>query len=168
MNLDELAYPEIIYIDDHEYNAQRDMNKSTVYIPYTIEPNIGIGDVITQKSGQRKISLKVLDAQFSKDSTLQIGTIHRHLITLKVENTTSLAHKTPLPSSNINIGSITGEQVQIGNDNSQTVNISIQQLVEELAKSQDEEAKSLLKKLLDNSTVGSLIGASASGLMALL
>jgi hypothetical protein len=168
MNIDEMTYSEIIYIDGQEHNAQRDMNKGTVSIPYTQEPDVGIGDVITQKSGQREISLKVLDTAFLKGGTLQFGTKHPHVVTLKVENTTSQAHKTPSQPSTINIGSVTGEQVQVGNSNSQTVNISIQQLVEALAKSSDPEAKSLLKKLLENSTVGSLIGAGASALIALL
>ena len=168
MNFDELAYPEIIYIDGTEYKAQRDMNKGSVSIPYTDEPDVGIGDVITQKSGKRKISLKVLDASFLKGGTLNVGTKHPHVVTLKVENTTAKAHKEPISPSTINIGSVTGEQVQVGNNNTQTVNISMQTLVEEIAKTSDPEAKSLLKKLLENSTVGGLIGAGASALIGLL
>ncbi|MEM5528070.1 hypothetical protein WN093_04495 [Gammaproteobacteria bacterium AS21] len=168
MNFDELAYSEIIYIEGQEYKAKRDMNKGTVSIPYTDEPDVGIGDVITQKSGKRKISLKVLDASFLKDGTLNIGTKHPNVVKLKVENTTTKAHKEPAQPSTINIGSVTGEQVQVGNNNTQTVNISVQQLVEEIAKTNDPEAKGLLKKLLENSTVGSLVGAGASALIGLL
>ena len=168
MNFDELAYPEIIYIEGQEYKAQRDMSKGTVSIPYTNEPDVGIGDVITQKSGKREISLKVIDASFLKSGTLNVGTKHPHVVTLKVENTTAKAHKDPVQPSAINIGSVTGEQVQVGNHNTQKVNISIQQLVEEIAKSSDPEAKNLLKNLLENSTVGSLIGAGASALIGLL
>ncbi|MCV5916827.1 hypothetical protein OFN60_25700, partial [Escherichia coli] len=40
--------------------------------------------------------------------------------------------------------------------------------VEEVAKSNDPEAKSLLKQLLENSTVGSVIGAGASALISML
>lgn len=160
MNFDELAYPEIVYIDGQEYKAKRDMNKGTVAIPYINEPDVGIGDEIAQKSGKRKISLKVIDASFLKGSTLDIGTKHPHVVKLKVENISSQEHKTPQPSSTINIGTVTGEP--------QTVNISIQQLAEKLAKNADPEAKNLLKKLLANSTVGSLIGAGASALIGLL
>lgn len=168
MDFDELAYPEIIYINGEEHNAFRDMNKHSVSIPYTNEPDVGIGDVIKQKSGGREILLKVLDASFLKNGTLEIGTKHPHLVTLKVENLTAQEHKPKVSQSTINIGSILSEQVQVGNNNSQTVNISIQQLAEQLAKSQDLEAKGLLKKLLENSTVGSLIGAGASLLIGLL
>jgi sRNA-binding carbon storage regulator CsrA len=168
MNFDELVYPEIIYIGEQEYKAKRDMSKGTVSIPYTDEPDVGIGDVITQKSGKREIALKVLDASFLKNGTLNVGTRHPHIVKLKVENTTAKAHKEPAQQSTINIGSVTGEQVQVGNNNTQTVNISIQQLVEEIAKTNDPEAKGLLKKLLENSTVGSLIGVGASALIGLL
>jgi hypothetical protein len=169
MDFDVMAYPEIITIAGVEYKAQRNLSKGKVLIPYTDEPDVGIGDVIIQKSGSREIALKVLDVLFLKDDFPNVGTKHPHMLTLKVENTTaSAAHKTPSQSSTFNIGSISGEQVQVGNNNSQTVNITIQQLVEEIAKSSDPEAKSLLKKLLENITVGSLIGAGASALLGLL
>jgi hypothetical protein len=168
MNFDELAYPEIIYIEGQEHKARRDMTKGTVCIPYTDEPDIGVGDVITQKSGKREISLKVLDASFLKGGTLSVGTKHPHVVTLIVENSTAKPHKDPAQPSTINIGSVTGEQIQVGNNNSQTVNINIQQLVEEIAKTSDPEAKGILKKLLENSTVGSLIGAGTSALIGLL
>lgn len=168
MDFDEMGYSEIVYIDGEEHKAKRDMNKGTLNIPYTTEPDVGIGDVITQKSGKRKIHLKVLDASFLKGGTLNIGTNHPHIVNLKVENTTAQAHKPEPQPSTINIGSILGEQVQVGNNNSQTVNISIEKLAEELAKSSDPEAKGLLKKLLENSTVGSIIGAGASALIGIL
>lgn len=168
MDFDAMAYPEIITIAGIEHKAQRNMSKGQVLIPYTDAPDVGIGDVIIQQSGSRKIALKVLDVSFLKGGSLNVGTKHPHILTLKVENTTASAHKTPPQSSTFNIGSISGEQVQVGNNNSQTINISIQQLVEAIAKSSDPEAKSLLKKLLENSTVGSLIGAGASALLGLL
>lgn len=48
------------------------------------------------------------------------------------------------------------------------VGISIKSLIEGVAKSEDSEAKNLLKSLLENTTVGSLIGAGASALIGLL
>ena len=168
MDFDAMAYPDIITIAGIEHKAQRNMSKGQVLIPYTDEPDVGIGDVIIQKSGSREITLKVLDVSFLKGGSLNVATKHPHMLTLKVENTTANPHKTPSHSSTFNIGSISSQQVQVGNNNSQTVNISIQQLVEEIVKSSDPEAKSLLKNLLENSTVGSLIGAGVSALLGLL
>ncbi len=132
MDFDKLAYPEIIYIDGQEYAARRDVNKGTVSIPYSDEPDVGIGDDITQKSGRREISLKVLDASFLEGGSLKVGTKHPHVVTLKVENITAQAHKTPAHPSTINIGSVSGQQVQVGNNNAQTVNVTIEQLSKEI------------------------------------
>ena len=168
MNFDKLAYPEIVTINGIEYKGQRSMSKGQVLIPYSEEPDVGIGDIIAQKSGKREIHLTVLDASFLEGGSLNMGTKHPHMLTLKVENTTAQPHVAKAQSSTFNIGSITGDQVQVGNENSQVTSINIQQLVESVAKSDDEEAKSTLKKLLQNSTVASLIGAGAGALLGLL
>ncbi len=68
----------------------------------------------------------------------------------------------------INIGSINSKQVQVGNHNSQVTNINVQELVEKVAQSNDVEEKSILKSLLENSTVVSVVGAGISGLIGLL
>ena len=73
-----------------------------------------------------------------------------------------------IQSVTYNFGSVSAEQMQVGNNNSQHVIINMQQLVEKVAQSNDEEAKGLLKKLLDNSTVASVVGASVSSLISLL
>jgi hypothetical protein len=166
MDFDAMAYPEIITIAGVEYKARRNMSKGEVRIPYTNEPDVGIGDVIIQKSGSREIALKVFDVSFLKGGSLEVGTEHPHMLTLKIENTTASSHKTPSQSSTFNIGLVSGDQV--GNNNSQIVSISIQHLVEKIAKSSAPEAKSLIKKLLENNTVGSLIGAGVSALLGLL
>ena len=49
-----------------------------------------------------------------------------------------------------------------------SVNISITELVEKVANSGDPQAKSMLKQLLENSTVASIVGAGASALLGLL
>jgi hypothetical protein len=165
-DFDKLAYPDIVTIAGIEYKSQRDMSKGQLLIPYSEEPDVGIGDVITQKSGKREIYLKVIDTSFLEGGSLNVGTNHPHMLTLKVENTTAQPHLSNKQQSTINIGSVSGEQVQVGNHNTQVLNI--QQLVESVAKSSDPEAKSLLKSLLKNSTVASLIGASASALLGLL
>ncbi|MDI9094226.1 hypothetical protein [Providencia rettgeri] len=166
MDFDALAYPDIIIIDGIEYKACK--KNSSLSIPYTDEPDVGIGDVITQKSGKRDVELKVLDASFTPGATLEIGTDHPHMLTLTVENLTANQHKSKDSSSVVNIGNISGHQVQVGNNNSQTTNISIQELVEKIAKSDDTEAKNALVKFLENSTVASVIGAGVSGLISLL
>lgn len=168
MDVGLMGYPDMILIEEQEHQAWRNINEGIVFIPYTSEPDIGIGDTIKQRLGQREIFLKIIDLTFERNITHKEGTEHLNLAIVKVENMTSKKHKTQKPNNTINIGSISGEQIQVGNDNSQVVNVSIQQLVEELAKSSDSEAKSLLTKLLENSTVGSLIGAGASTLIEAL
>ncbi len=168
MDFDKLAYPEKLTIAGMEYKGQRNMSKGEVLVPYTDEPDVGIGDVITQKSGKREIHLKVIDASFLEGGSLGVGTTHPHMLTLKVENTTAQPHVTKHGDSTFNIGSINGENVQVGNSNTLTTNVTIQELAETIAKSGDPEAKSKLKEFLQNSTVGSLIGAGASALIGIL
>ena len=168
MDFDKLAYPETITIANVEYKGQRDMSKGQVLVPYTNEPDVGIGEVIIQKSGKREIFLKVTDLSFLENGSLKVGTKHPHILTLKVQNTTAQPHLPQSNKSTFNIGSVSGSNVQVGNDNSLSVNITIQELAEHIAKSDDEDAKSKLKEFLSNSTVGSLIGAGASGLIGLL
>ncbi|MFA4717062.1 hypothetical protein [Vibrio vulnificus] len=70
----------------------------------------------------------------------------------------------------INIGTVNASNLQVGNGNTQnnTINISISELTEMVSKSGDESAKEQLKSLLNNSTVGSLIGAGVSSLINML
>lgn len=168
MDFDKLAYPEIVTIAGKEYKGKRNMTKGEVLVPYTDEPDVGIGDVIIQKSGKREIHLKVIDTSFLEGGSLGVGTAHSHMLTLKVENTTSQPHVTKYGDSTFNIGSISGETVQVGHSNTLTTNLTIQELAESIAKSNDPEAKSKLKDFLQNSTVGSLIGAGASALIDIL
>lgn len=74
-------------------------------------------------------------------------------------------------SMNIEIGSITGGNQQLGNDNTQNnndINIDLKTLINQIEKSDDEEAKGKLRDLLNNSTVASIIGASIPALMQLI
>lgn len=70
--------------------------------------------------------------------------------------------------SQINIGSINSNHLQVGNNNTQIMNMNVQELVEKVAQSNDPEAKSKLMSLLQNNTVASGLGASVSGLLGLL
>lgn len=167
-DFDKLAYPETVVIDGAKYKAKRDTSKGTMNVPYSEEPDVGIGDVIVQKAGKREIHLKVTDVQFLEGGSLNVGTNHPNMLTLNVQNTTAEPHLTNRASSTINIGSVSGEMVQIGDQNVQVANVSIKQLVEHVAKSDDKEAKSKLKSLLENGTVASLVGAGATTLLGLL
>ena len=68
----------------------------------------------------------------------------------------------------INIGAISGSTFQVGNGNSLSVNVSVQELVERVAQTNDSEAKLKLKDLLNNATVAGLNGAGATALLTLL
>ncbi len=162
------AWPATIIINNVEHRGRRDMDTEKVLVPYTEKPDIGSGDVIVEKQGQREISLKVIDVGFQDGGTLEIGTRHKNLMTLKVENITAELHKAPTQTQGVTIGTMSGGMVQVGNENLQIAEISIQQLTEKIAASDDPEAKSALRKLLENSTVGSLLGAGAGFLLALL
>ena len=71
-------------------------------------------------------------------------------------------------SGQINIGSVNAHNVQVGNENSQIINISLHELVQKVAESNDPQAKSLVKEMLENSTVGSIVGAGMSALFNIL
>lgn len=69
---------------------------------------------------------------------------------------------------NISVGSITSEQVQLGNGNTMDITINVSELVDQIAQSDNEEAKSLMKSLLENKLVGSVLGAGVSRLISLI
>ncbi len=74
-------------------------------------------------------------------------------------------------SMNIEIGSITGGNQQLGNDNTQNnndINIDLKTLINQIEESDDAEAKGRLRDLLSNNTVASIIGASVPALMQLI
>lgn len=167
-DFDEMAYPDLFLINGIELKGTRSAGKNQIEIPFTDEPEIDLGDVLTQKIGNRELNLKVVDLSISKNGTLNIGTTHPHLLVLTVENLSGNAHMTKKSINTFNIGSVSGEQVQIGENNHLLVNISITELVEKVASSGDPKAKSILRDLLNNSTVASVIGAGASALIALL
>lgn len=68
----------------------------------------------------------------------------------------------------INIGSMNNSPIQIGDKNNMTANITISDLVEKVSKTDDQNAKSILKELLNNATVSTLIGIAASSLISML
>lgn len=165
MDFDAMAYPDSFLIGGVEYKGQRDRSKNEVLIPYTTSPSVGIGDRIQQKNGPNVIELQVLDADFMEDGSLGIGTNHPHMLTLSVRNLTASAHIPPSPATSIQIGSVSGHQVQVGNHNSQIVKITLEEVIRQVAATEDHEAKGLLRKLLENNTVAAIVGAGASALI---
>ncbi|MFJ5367522.1 hypothetical protein ACIPR9_20815 [Pectobacterium punjabense] len=168
MNFDQMAYPDIFIIEGVEYKGRRDSTKKQVSIPYTEEPNVTIGDEIVQKLGKTSIALKILDISFLPGGSLKVGTKHPNMLTLTIDNLTSNAHKPKSSQNTFNIASVSGSQVQIGENNHLIVNVNITELAEKISQSGDPQAKSLLKDLLNNSTVASIVGAGASALLAML
>lgn len=169
MNFNARVYQDVVLIDGMKYEAQYNMSTGQLLVPYTETPDIGKDDVIVREVGKRNVSLKVLDAQLIREGTLKRGTKHPHLLKLKVEDMTSQKHETDAANNTIfNIGSITSEQLQVGNHNAQSITINVQKLVEEVAQSDDPKAKGLLLKLLENSTVSSIIGSGVSALIGTL
>ena len=166
-DFDEMAYPDIFLVSGKEFRGSRSTG-GNVDIPFTDEPQIGLGDILIQKIGSRELSLKVVDLSISKNGTLNVGTPHPHLLTLSIENLSSDAHRTKSSMNTFNIHSVNGDQIQIGENNHMLVNISITELVEKISKSGDAQAKSTLRQLLENSTVASIVGAGASALLGLL
>ncbi len=158
-----MAYPTIMIIKKVEHKGRRDSGK--IMIPYSQTPDLKIGDDIIEKSGNYRNSFEVIDLNFMPGGTLGVGTKYPDLLTATVESRKDQKVKKN-DSSVYNIGTIQCN-ANIGNDNSQIININIQELVTNIAKSDDQEAKSLIVKLLENSTVASLIGPGMNGLFKL-
>ncbi|RLO39187.1 hypothetical protein [Serratia marcescens] len=167
-DFDGMAYPDTFLISGSEFKGSRKTGGNQVDIPFTDEPHINLGDILVQKVGSRELSLKVIDLSISKNGSLNVGTSHPHILTLSVANLSADEQKPKKSMSTYNIGSVHGTQVQIGENNSQVTNISLQELVEKISSSDDSEAKSLLMKLLENNTVAGIVGAGASALFSLL
>lgn len=168
LDFDTLSYPDTVTINGEQHKAKRDINKSTLLVPYTTPPTIKAGDIITQQILASEITLKVIDYSLMPGGTFSIGTPHQNLLTVKVENMTSDTHKKTETQNTFNIASLNANQVQVGNNNTISTNITIENLVKEIANSKDPEAKSIVKKLLENSTVGSVIGAGTAFLLSML
>lgn len=125
---------------------------------------IEAGDLLQRKASNGSISnYEVIDPGFHE----AFGSIEAHY-QIKHKNLSIKEAEKMIQSVTYNFGSVSAEQMQVGNNNSQHVIINMQQLVEKVAQSNDEEAKGLLKKLLDNSTVASVVGAGVSSLISLL
>lgn len=168
MAFDALAYPDVFEISGSQYKGQRNRQKSEVSIPYTDTPEVQIGDVFSQKVGANVLQLKVIDLEFLEGGSLGVGTSHPHILTLNVENLTAASHRTPASPATIHIGSVSGHQVQVGNQNTQVANISFAEVVKQVSVQNDPHAKGLLRQLLENNTVSAIVGAGTSALLTIL
>ncbi len=122
------------------------------------------GDLLRRRASNGSVSnYKVIDPGFHE----AFHGIAAHY-QIKHQNLSIQEAEKMVQSITYNFGSISAEQMQVGNDNTINVTINVQQLVEKVAASNDEEAKSKLRSLLENNTVASLLGASVSGLIGLL
>src|ERR1700754_4275938 len=86
------AWPDRVTIDGTVFKARVDAGAGLASPPSPSEPQVSVGDVITQTVGRRETSLEVLEVDFQPNGSLGIGTIHRHLLGLTVEPTTSQTH----------------------------------------------------------------------------
>lgn len=167
MDFDEAAYPDDFEIAGVLYKGSRNRKTGEVTIPYTDPPLVRIGDIISQRNGPNEHKLKIMDADYMKHSSLEIGTNHPHILSLTVQNLATVALH-PKPSPTVQIGTVSAQQVQIGDHNSVTVTITLAEVVRKVAAGNDQEAKGLMKRLLENNTVAAVVGAGATALLGLI
>ncbi|HEV7778095.1 MAG TPA: hypothetical protein VGO76_14595 [Luteibacter sp.] len=151
------AWPDRVIIDGTEFKARRDADEGSVNVPYTTEPEVSVGDVITQKVGRSEVSLEVLEVSFQPNGSLGIGTHHRHLLTLVVEGTTSQAHT----SSPTEKARPVAAPVRVA----ATVYPRLDDLVRKIAASKDAGAVQAMRTLLENKQVQAFVGPGATGLL---
>lgn len=122
------------------------------------------GDLLQRKASNGVVSnYQVIDPGFRE----KFASIPAHY-QIKHKNLSIQEVEKMIQQVTYNFGSISAEQLQVGNDNTQNVTINVKKLVEEIAKSNDDNAKSMLRNLLGNSTVASIVGAGVSGLISMI
>ncbi len=122
------------------------------------------GDLLKRRASNGSVSnYKVIDPDFHE----AFHGIAAHY-QIKHQNLSVQEAEKVVQNITYNFGSISAEQMQVGNDNTINVTINVQQLVEKVAASNDDEAKGKLRALLENNTVASLLGANVSGLVSML
>jgi hypothetical protein len=163
------AWPDRVTIDGTVFKARVDAGDGLVSLPCPSEPQVSVGDVITQTVGRRETSLEVLEVDFQPNGSLGIGTIHRHLLVLTVEPTTSQAHTqqpgVAAPVSRPPPKSAPRPSAQAAPQST----LRLAELVERVSRSGDAEAKSMLLSLLDNASISAIVGpVEALGMRAML
>ncbi|KPF94659.1 hypothetical protein IP87_18495 [beta proteobacterium AAP121] len=167
MDFDEMAYPDDFMLGSTSLKGSRNRQTGEVQIPYTEAPVVRVGDVIVQRNGPNEHRLEVTDVDYQLHSSLEIGTPHPHILALTVRNLAAKALE-PKSAPSLHIGSLSAQQVQIGDNNNQSLTISLAEVVKQVASTNDAEAKGLMRKVLENSTVAAVVGAGVSALLGLL
>jgi hypothetical protein len=168
------AWPDRVTIDGMVFKARVDAGDGLVSLPCAAEPQVSVGDVITQTVGRRESSLEVLEVDFQLNGSLGIGTVHRHLLVLTVEPTTSQAH-TQQPGASAPASAPMAKvaprkatpvpQAQAAPPSP----LKLAELVERVSRGSDVEAKTMLVALLDNASVSAIVGpVEALGMRAKL
>lgn len=124
--------------------------------PYNIEVIKTFNQTLTSQGSSNQLSDNEWLSRIQKFS----NTLEEAILNIKEDSNMS-----------IKIGNITGGNQQLGNHNTQNnndINIDLKTLINQIEKSEDKEAKSKLRELLNNSTVASIIGASIPTIMQLL
>ncbi|PTR34157.1 hypothetical protein C8J98_102345 [Luteibacter sp. OK325] len=170
------AWPDRVTIDGTAFKARVDSGDGLVSLPCASEPQVSVGDVITQTVGRRENSLEVLEVDFQPNGSLGIGTVHRHLLVLTVEPTTSQAH-TQQPGATAAVGNVVPRKAALPRKAAPVPAaqaappspLKLAELVERVSRSADAEAKAMLIALLDNASVSTIVGpVTALGMRALL
>jgi len=154
------AWPDRVTIDGCLFKARVDTGDGMVSLPCPAQPQVSVGDVITQTIGRRETSLEVLEVDFQPNGSLGIGTVHRHLLVLTVEPTTSQAH-TQQPGASAAAAPIAPARPSAPVSAAQGAPASpltLAELVDRVARSSDVEAKALLVASLDNASVATIVG----------
>lgn len=167
------AWPDRVTIDGMVYKARVDAGDGLVSLPCPSEPQVSVGDVITQTVGRREASLEVLEVDFQPNGSLGIGTVHRHLLVLTVEPTTSQAHTQPPGASAAKAPPPAARPPKASpvasTQAAPASTLKLAELVDRVSRSNDTEAKAMLLALLDNASVSAIVGpVTALGMRALL
>jgi hypothetical protein len=167
------AWPDRVTIDGMVYKARVDAGDGLVSLPCPSEPQVSVGDVITQTVGRREASLEVLEVDFQPNGSLGIGTVHRHLLVLTVEPTTSQAHTQPPGASAAKAPPPAARPPKASpvasTQAAPASTLKLAELVDRVSRSSDAEAKAMLLTLLDNASVSAIVGpVTALGMRALL
>jgi hypothetical protein len=167
------AWPDRVTIDGMVYKARVDAGDGLVSLPCPSEPQVSVGDVITQTVGRREASLEVLEVDFQPNGSLGIGTVHRHLLVLTVEPTTSQAHTQPPGASAAKAPPPAARPPKASpvasTQAAPASTLKLAELVDRVSRSSDAEAKAMLLALLDNASVSAIVGpVTALGMRALL
>jgi hypothetical protein len=91
---------------------------------------------------------------------------------LKLKKDSSLLNKTPAhKNTTINISNSQG--IQVGDHNTQNIEAGLKELVEQINSagvndSEKQEAKSVLRQLIDNPVIAGVLGGATSGILTLL